>query len=288
MAKNELVPMDTFRIPSRYEGMDEDLLEELKDELADLDEENGISCRLIKIPSGGGLAYEVQGDEDDVEYMKEVSGVIVFTHRMNAYWEGKYGEASDEGAKIPYCSSMDGKTGLCTENGEVLTCEGCPYNQYGSDMQGGKGKACKNMRRIYLMMNNDPNFYLLTVPPTSLKEVNNRLARIMGSKGIPYTQLIVSFKLEKATNAGGIAYSKIVIETRGLLPAESAAMARQMRNQIKEKYKELAITADDYNAPPTYRNPAEVVVDDAEFSEVIGSDDEVPPFMDAPAQQGNA
>ena len=94
--KNELVPINTFRIPSLYEGMDEELLEELKDELADLDEENGISCRLIKIPSDGGLAYEVQGDEDDdVEYMKEVSGVIVFTHRMNAYWEGKYGESPD-------------------------------------------------------------------------------------------------------------------------------------------------------------------------------------------------
>ena len=43
--KNELVPINTFRIPSLYEGMDEELLEELKDELADLDEENGISCR---------------------------------------------------------------------------------------------------------------------------------------------------------------------------------------------------------------------------------------------------
>ena len=58
-----------------------------------------------------------------------------------------------------------------------------------------------------------------------------------------------------------------------------------MRNQIKEKYKELAITADDYNVPQTSSHLADVVCDDADFSEVIGPDDEVPPFMDAPEKK---
>ena len=241
--KNELAPIDNFQIANRYEGMDPELLAELQDQMEDLDDESGIQCRLIKIPAGGGLAYEVQGeDDDDVEYMKEISGVIVFTHRMNGYWPNSYGTGEGED-KIPLCSSMDGKTGLCRDSGEVRSCESCPMNQFGSgtDAKGeaSRGKACKNMRRLYMMLDNDPNFYLLTVPPTSIKEVNRQLAKIMGSKGIPYTGLIVSLKLEKAVNAGGIAYSKVVIEKKGLLPAGVANTAREMRREIKVQYQNL-------------------------------------------------
>lgn len=272
--KNELAPIDNFQIANRYEGMDPELLAELQDQMEDLDDESGIQCRLIKIPAGGGLAYEVQGeDDDDVEYMKEISGVIVFTHRMNGYWPNSYGTGEGED-KIPLCSSMDGKTGLCRDIGEVRSCESCPMNQFGSgtDAKGeaSRGKACKNMRRLYMMLDGDPNFYLLTVPPTSIKEVNRQLAKIMGSKGIPYTGLIVSLKLEKAVNAGGIAYSKVVIEKKGLLPAAVANTAREMRREIKAQYQNMAITLDDYATAPDNNTVS------GEFQEVTTTDEALP------------
>ena len=272
--KNELAPIDNFQIANRYEGMDPELLAELQDQMEDLDDESGIQCRLIKIPAGGGLAYEVQGeDDDDVEYMKEISGVIVFTHRMNGYWPNSYGTGEGED-KIPLCSSMDGKTGLCRDSGEVRSCESCPMNQFGSgtDAKGeaSRGKACKNMRRLYMMLDGDPNFYLLTVPPTSIKEVNRQLAKIMGSKGIPYTGLIVSLKLEKAVNAGGIAYSKVVIEKKGLLPAAVANTAKEMRREIKAQYQNMAITLDDYATAPDNNTVS------GEFHEVTGPDEALP------------
>ncbi len=272
--KNELAPIENFQIANRYEGMDPELLAELQDQMEDLDDESGIQCRLIKIPAGGGLAYEVQGeDDDDVEYMKEISGVIVFTHRMNGYWPNSYGTGEGED-KIPLCSSMDGKTGLCRDSGEVRHCESCPLNQFGSgtDAKGeaSRGKACKNMRRLYMMMDGDPNFYLLTVPPTSIKEVNRQLTKIMGSKGIPYTGLIVSLKLEKAVNAGGIAYSKVVIEKKGLLPPAVANAAKEMRREIKAQYQNMAITLDDYTAAPDSNTVS------GEFQEVTGTDEALP------------
>ena len=46
-----LVVADNFQIANRYEGMDPELLAELQDELQDLDQESGITCRKIKIPS---------------------------------------------------------------------------------------------------------------------------------------------------------------------------------------------------------------------------------------------
>lgn len=279
----ELAPIESFSIANRYENMDPELLAELKDELEDLDDESGIACRMIKIPAGGGLAYEVQGeDDDDVNYEKEITGVIVFTHRMNGFWPESFGSSEGED-KIPLCSSMDGKTGVWRDSGEVRSCESCPMNQFGSADDGkggkGKGKACKNMRRLYMMLDGDPNFYLLTVPPTSIKEVNRQLVKIMGSKGIPYTGLIVSLKLEKAVNANGVAYSKVVLEKKGLLPPAVSAQAKEMRRQIKEQYQNLAITLDDYvSAAPVEAAAATATADQGEFVEVEATEDQELPF----------
>lgn len=254
MAKKntEIAPIDNFVIANRYDGIDEEMMAELQDELDDLGQDSGIDCRVIKIPAGGGIAYEVQGDEDDdVEYKKEITGVIVFTHRLNGYWAFKLG--TDDSNKIPSCSSMDGKTGIDKDTGEIRSCDTCPYNQFGSatDDKGetAKGKACKNMRRLYLMISGDPNFYLLTVPPTSIRDIEKKLKRIVSS-GTSYAQTVISLKLEKATNAGGIAYSKVVIEKRGVLPPETAVAMSQIRKQLKAQYASMAITLDDY-APST-------------------------------------
>lgn len=286
-----LATLDSFQIANRYEGLDPELLAELKDELEDLDPESGIMCRQIKLPSGGALVYEVQGDDDGKPtYMDEILGVIIFTHRCSGFWPGAYGTGDDQ-AKIPACSSMDGKTGLWTDTGELRNCETCPMNQFGSatDQKGqqGRGKACKNMRRLYLMLDGDPNFYLLTVPPTSIKEVNRQLAKIMAG-GVPYTGLVVKLSLEKAKNAGGIEYSKVVISKAGPLPPAIATQAQAMRRQIKDQYQSMAITADDYATAPERGKPVDVSADDwtdeaaaapsADFQEAPPHTDEDLPF----------
>ena len=244
--------MDDFRIVNRYEGMDPELMEQIQDEMEDLDAESGIICRQIKVPSGGGSAFEVQGeDEDDTEPRKQIDAVIVFTHRVNAYWPAPYGKG-DDSDKIPVCSSIDGKTGFNPSTGEVTPCESCPYNQYGTgvDENGNsqKGKACKNMRRIYMIMDGDPNFYLLTVPPTSIKDINKQLARILAS-GVPYTGTVVSFTLEKVKNSGGIAYSKVQVKKSGFLPKATAEAIKALHRELKAQYKNTAVTSEDYTAP---------------------------------------
>lgn len=246
MAKNtELANLENFKIATRYEGLPPELVEELKEQMSDLDDA-GISCNVVKIPSGGGSAFEVQmgGDPNDTEPMKELVGVVCFTHRMNAYWPEAYGSGED-GSQLPECSSMDGKTGLVVATGEIRNCDTCPLNQYGTDVKGGKGKACKNMRRIYMMCNGDPTPYLLTVPPTSIKDVNKQLTRILAA-GVPYTGMIMRFKLEKTKNANNVAYSKVIVEKAAPLPAGAAATILQLRREIKDQYSSMAITMDDY------------------------------------------
>jgi hypothetical protein len=287
-----LAVRDTFAIANRYEGLDPELLAELKDEMEDLDPESGIICRQIKIPSGGGIAFEVQGeDDDDTDAMKEIEGVIVFTHRLSAYWPGAYGGGND----LPTCSSMDGKTGINSETGEAVECEHCPYNQYGTgtDDKGNpsKGKACKNMRRIYLMMDGDPNFYLLTVPPTSIRDVNKQMAKILAS-GTPYIGMIVSLTLEKTKNSNGVAYSKVVVKKKSLLPPAVISATKAIRDEIKSQYQSMAITLDDYTgsnstaaAGTSSRRGKAVIVTptDEEAAAMDGDFEEAPPHGDEDA-----
>lgn len=248
MAKTELAVVENFKIVTGMEEMDEDLIAELEDELGDLEEDGGIDAKHIKIPSGGGKAFEVETDDpDDPEVMKEVTGVIIFTHRMNAYWAQKFGEAGADGdtSKIPDCSSMDGKQGVNRDTGVITTCDNCPYNQFGTDSNG-KGKACKNMRRLYIMMDGRPDIYLLTVPPTSIKDINKALKKIMGQQHIPYSRMIVTFKLAVTENGDGIKFSKVTLEKTGLLPGELYKKTAELRKAMKQSYEGVAITADDY------------------------------------------
>ncbi len=283
--KNELAVLDTFKLANPYEGMDPELLAELEDELADLDDEKGITCRRIKMPSGGALAFEVQGeDEEDVEYVKELQGVILFTHRVNGYWSKPLGDG--EGNAAPDCSSMDGKMGINTTTGECINCDTCPLNQYGTDPRGGDGKACKNMRRLYLMISGDPNCYLLTVPPTSIRDVNKKLRSLL-TGGTPYIGMVVSIKLAKETNKGGVDYAKIVLNKAGLLPAGVVAQAKELRRQMKDKFKEMSINAAEYNQPqgnPLDINPVddlnEIFPDRAEEAPPAPQFEEAPPLPD--------
>ena len=280
-----LAVMNDFQIVSRYDGMTPEQREELEDQLADLDQESGIACRKIKIPSGGGTAYEVQGeDEDDTDPMKTITGVVVFTHRLSGYWPSSYGAAKNPEDKLPACASMDGKTGIVQtgpNSGEVITCETCPWNQYGTarDQAGNqaRGKACKNMRRLYILIDGDPNLYLLTVPPTSIKDVNNQLAKIA-----PYADKVVTLSLEKATNAGGTPYSKVVVKRTGVLPPTAAAVVSELRRQIKAQYQNMALTMDDYTAAPERGKAVDVNPDDDEIAAMDGAArfQEAPPHGD--------
>lgn len=272
MAKNELAIMDKFEITTGYEDMDPELLEEIQDELGDLDEERGIACRKIKIPHGG-IAFEVEGDDpDDAEPMKTVQGVIIFTHRMNSYWEKSPDEVDDDaGSKAPDCSSFDAKTGVEFETGEIKNCDTCPLNQFGA---AGEGKPCKNIRRIYLLLSGRPVPYLLSIPPTSIRQVNKQMARIMSTTKMPYTRLVVEFKLEKAANKKGIVYSTVSVSLAGKLTPEQASRTAAMRKELKEKYKEVAITRDDYDTGRTETGEPAPVVDENGFMEAPA--DELP------------
>lgn len=291
MAKKEtaLAQAEPFRLVQYTDGVSPEILEEIRDEMGDI-EDAGPNFLKIRMPASGGLAFEVQDDDDGVEYAKTIDGVIVFTHLINGRWAGAYGEG-DGTNKAPICASMDGKAGINRETGECYDCRVCPHNDFGSaigkDGKPMRGKACKNMRRIYLMMNDNPNLYLLTVPPTSLRDVNRNLNKILAS-GCPYIGQIVQLSLTKVQSAGGSGYSKVTLRRVGPLPEAAAARAMEIRKAIKGQFAEAAVTVDDYAPAEATAAGNPVPVDAAPVPPAAQAAPAAVVFQDAPPLPSDA
>ena len=246
MNRNELAVAGDFKVVSPLDGMDPDLLAEIQDEMGDIDSDGSVDFLRIKVPSGGGQAFEVQAEDGNVEYLKELDCVIVYTHKTNSWWGADFG-ASQDGSS-PICSSMDGKIGVNTETGRVMSCATCPNNQYGSAIgpngDRGRGKACKNMSRLYLLLSGSPDLYMLTVPPTSMRDVDRALKKMLMS-GMSYTGTVIRLSLERTVNAAGVNYSKIKLTKLGVLPADQRQKVTRWRDQIKtDRTQTAAIQAD--------------------------------------------
>lgn len=255
------------------------LLGEKKQRIKQIDDLLKFPFKALKVAV---INYESTWRPEILEKLKEFDADMVIADesqriktydaaQSNSYWEGEFGATAEDGSpNIPKCSSMDGKTGVDLDTGEVKTCENCPLNQYADD---GSGKPCKNIRRLYLLISGKPGVYLLSVPPTSIKDVNKQLAKIMGIQKIPYTKMVVRLKLETAANRSGIKYSKVVIEKAGILPKEIWPTTSAMRKELKEKYRDVAITSDDYN-----QGSSSAPVDKEGFMDVDGAITEDVPF----------
>lgn len=237
MAETTLTVVEKFNLPA------------LNDMSALVGEEmDGLTIEFdrVKIPSGGGLAFEVPGEDPDApDTVKEIIGVIVDHHPVNAFWADKYAGQNNP----PDCSSMDGKTGVVLGNvtgatGEKRACNSCPYNDWGSDENG--GKACKNMHRIYILREGEMFPLLLTLPPTSLKNFSNYLAKRVLTKGKRSHEVITKVSLKKATNRTGITYSQATFNLVGILNPETAKKMAEYAAEIKPITRRLAVAADEY------------------------------------------
>lgn len=158
----------------------------------------------IKVPAGGGTTWSIPGLDGDID-TKEFDGVIVAFKDQRAYWEDSY----SGGSTPPDCSSEDGITGVGSPGGD---CGACPYAQFesatGDDGSKRAGQACKQLRLMAVVQNEDLIPVLLAAPPTSLANMRRYFLRL-ASRVTPYYGVITRFTLKKAQSQGGITYSQI-------------------------------------------------------------------------------
>lgn len=218
---NEIVPAKDFAV---LQEAPTDLMETIQTNMGD-EEISPFDLDQVKVPSGGGSAFEVP-TLDGVEPQKELVGVIVYHKQARAYWS--QGIEDGGGNTPPDCSSDDGKVGYGNPGG---VCKTCPFAQFGSDSEG-RGQACKQFRQIFLLPADAYLPMVVTVPPTSMKPVKNYLFRLTSHR-VPYYGVVTRIKLDKQKNATGIEYSQIQPELGERLGEEQVEAMRQYAEAIR-------------------------------------------------------
>ncbi|MCK9479278.1 MAG: hypothetical protein M0R40_07245 [Firmicutes bacterium] len=204
--------------------------EALTEDLAGLE----LTFDRIKIPAGGSTAFEIpDGDEEDVQMVKDITGVILLQHPAFAYYVEKY----TGGKNPPDCGSFDGITGHGTPGGSCATCQ---YNQYGSGE--GQSKACKNRRMLYILMEGELFPMMLSVPTGSLKEYTTYAKRQL-SKGRKLSRIVTKISLKKATNSSGIIFSQAVFSFVRMLNSEEIKAISTITEQMKSYAANLSMSA---------------------------------------------
>lgn len=221
------------------------------DELGNLgfdtnDNMTGVEPRLpqIKILSQAQM-FELPGGET----VKRFSGIIIDSRRANAYWSKSMSESGAGNA--PDCFSFDGVRPH-GENPISKVCAACPMNKYGSEPgkngENGLGKACKNMRRIHVLLDGNILPFRLTLPPTSLKPHDAYMVDLSNRRR-PYPTVVTEISLAKAKNKGGIEYGQVQMAMAGEInDRDTLIEIRNLRDKLAETMATQEVTADEYGA----------------------------------------
>ena len=191
-----------------------------------------LTMQRVKIPGGGNLQFEIRGDDpDNPDYERKLVGVILHHHFANAYWPD--GSEYDDNVP-PFCQSFDGKQGYGEPGG---VCAACAFNQFGSTANG-SGKACKNMRQIYLLRSGEYLPLQLSLPPTSLRPFNDFMNLAFVARRRPSYSAIVEIGLKRA-ESGGYTYSVATFRKVRELEGEGLAAVKSYAANFKEQVKSL-------------------------------------------------
>lgn len=190
----------------------------------------------IKFPSGGGTTFEIPTLNGEVA-TREIVGVIIHKVTRRSYWPIPLDERSDDDDGRPDCASVDGLLGVGNPGGSCLD---CPMNDFGSDVRGGPGKACKETRQLFILTPNDLLPICVTVPPGSLATVKDYFMRLLRAQKKP-SQVVTRITLEKAQNAAKINFAKAQFAVAGELDEDAAARVQDYAEQMRSAM-EMAAT----------------------------------------------
>lgn len=212
-----------FMLPTSMD--DEFTSEELAEDTAGMQ----LNFPRVKMPSGGGLTFEVPGASSRPEIAQTLQGIILYHHPTNNYWPGGN---EDENAP-PSCSSMDGECGVGNPGGPC--CE-CPHNQWGTGRMG-FGKACKNGFSLYLLRSGEFLPLHFSLPPTSIKAFTDFVTTFT-SRRRTVNGSLVEIGLEKTNSRNNgkdfsLATFQLIRDFAGQELKDVLTYARGMKEQIK-------------------------------------------------------
>ena len=199
------------------------------EDLADDMEGLQLTMQRVKIPGGGNLQFEIRSDDpDNPDYERKLVGVILYHHLANAYWP----EGSEYDDNVPpFCQSFDGKQGYGEPGG---VCEACALSQFGS-ASNGRGKACKNMRVLYLLRSGEFMPLAINLSPTSISPFREFLNQGFVFRNRATYGSLVEIGLKRQTNPEGKDYSVATFKRLGDFHGDQLAAVRKYALSFREQ-----------------------------------------------------
>lgn len=199
---------------------------------------DGIQARLpqIAINHKEGTFSIPTSSGNDIE--EELVGIILHHQRVNVYF------ISVEDKK-PTCFSLDAKV---PESGQTVVkqaqhCVSCQKNQFGSGKDG-TGKACKNMIRLHVKLDNSIIPLRLSVPPTSIAEYE-QFVTMLSRELTPLISLKTKLTLEKKER-GSIIWSILKFKNQERLNVEQWQEMRSLKKKYLDSMVRQPIEVEEY------------------------------------------
>jgi hypothetical protein len=218
-------------------GMGADIAEIMAENMGD-DGLSPFDLDRVKMPSGGGIAWEVP-TADGPEPMKSITGVVVAWMVGRSWWERDLDDPEAGDNTPPDCAARDGKIGIGrygtgSEENPTGECDTCPMNQWESAVKG-SGKACKEQRLLYLLLPGNALPIVVALAPTSIAPWRKYVMRLT-SEGIAYYSIETTLGLEKVKGNGTPDYAVVVPQRGNRLDAETAATAKAYGASLKSSF----------------------------------------------------
>lgn len=177
----------------------------------------------IKMPSGDSLMWQVPSIRG-ITAAETIEGIIIHHTDGRAFWEKDYDSAG--GVKAPPdCSSDDLMMGRGDPGGP---CAECKFNKWGSNSKGGRGKACKEVKILFVLPKGRaflPIYFIL--PPTSLKAIKNYLLGL-ASEALRVDQVTTILGLTQGKNADGVEHA--IVEPS--MPKKDGELSEEERKVV--------------------------------------------------------
>jgi hypothetical protein len=176
-----------------------------------------------RVPPGGGLEWEIDG-----ERIPEIVGVIVHRHPVRVYWPTPVPQKGTP----PSCYSLDLLMGHGEPGG---SCQDCPYAQWGSavgpDGKPRAGQACKVVNRLFIMRPGEALPLFLPLPPTAHRPMERYLLRL-ASRGLRLWEVVTGISLQRTQSREGLTYSEPVFRISALLAERTRELVRALRHDL--------------------------------------------------------
>lgn len=227
-----LVEVD--RYPALLEGVS-GLMEVLESNIGDTIELTDLN--RVSVPAGGDLEWKIPNPLGKPIKTEQLRGIVVHWAETRVWWpEPGQGEPEISGDP-PSCFSTDGRypdplgafgdlgdragenLPIAVLGGKRRACKGCPMDQFGSAYKtGARGKACKEQKLFFVLLEGEVLPTLVVAPPSSKKAVRQAMIGLAAQTRAHYSGFELGFSLvEKVSKGGGQKYGQFNIELLGQL-----------------------------------------------------------------------